>query len=60
MNGKEKKSAGELRSMVLYKVRQQRDWNNILDVAFYRPVQASDNYPKLGRSLYDGWILSYA
>jgi hypothetical protein len=44
MNAKEKKSARELRSMVLYKVRQQRDCNNILDIAIYRPVQLSENY----------------
>jgi hypothetical protein len=45
MNAKEKKSAGELRNMVLSKVRQHRDCNSILDIAIYRPVQASEKYP---------------
>ena len=59
MNAKEKKSAGELRSMVLYKVRHHRGCNNVLDIAIYRPVQASEK-SELGRSLYDGWIRSRA
>ena len=45
MSGKEKKSASELRSMVLYKIRQHHDWNDILDVAIYRPMQLLEHYP---------------
>ena len=45
MNAKEKKSAGELRNIVLSKIRQHRDCNNILDIAIYRPVQALEDYP---------------
>jgi hypothetical protein len=45
MSAKGKKSAIELRNMVLYKIRQHRDWNNILDIAIYRPLHLSEHYP---------------
>jgi hypothetical protein len=45
MNPREKKSASQLRNIVLYQVPQHRDCNNILDIAIYRPAQSSENYP---------------
>jgi len=45
MSARQKKSASELRLMVMQEVRHRRDCNGIMEIAIYRPVQSSEHHP---------------
>jgi hypothetical protein len=45
MSAKEKKSASELRTIVIHQVRQCLDLNDIINVAIYRPAESGNHSP---------------
>jgi hypothetical protein len=45
MRARQKKSASELRTMVMQEVRQRGGCDGIMEIAIYRPVQGSEHHP---------------
>jgi hypothetical protein len=41
---KEKKSAGELQTMIMQEVRKHPDWSHVLDVAITQSVQTAPHH----------------
>jgi hypothetical protein len=45
MTEKQKKSERELKQMIIERIRQYPEWNDIVDVAITRPVQTAPHLP---------------